>query len=135
MNTLGYQIWAYFFAKSKELRTSYFVIDLGAIHKCQHFHEWQIIHFGGVGGCENQHFPCTLLTFWPDFYYFHGDFWHSKDFDVYSLFWRQKGYQKLYGLNTHENVDIYGWPLRIFKMLFGYFYYKFATMLYQDESY
>ncbi len=27
--------------------------------------------------CENQHFFHTLLTFWPDFYYFHGDFWHS----------------------------------------------------------
>ncbi len=28
----------------------------------------------------------TLLTFWPNFYDFHGDFWHSKNVDVYSLF-------------------------------------------------
>ncbi len=27
---------------------------------------------------ENQHFFHTLLSFWPDFYYFHRDFWHSK---------------------------------------------------------
>ncbi len=43
------------------------------------------------GVCENQHFFlniylhdlihffCTLLTFWTDFYYFHGDFWHAKN--------------------------------------------------------
>ncbi len=37
----------------------------------------QTIHFlGGRDVCENQHFFRTLLTFWPDFYYFHGDFWH-----------------------------------------------------------
>ncbi len=52
----------------------------------------QTIHFWGegpcgVGGiCENQHFFHTLLTFWPDFYYFHADFWHSNFFNVYS-FW------------------------------------------------
>ncbi len=38
---------------------------------------------GGV--FENQHLFCKLLTFWPDFYYFHGDLWHSKNVDVYSL--------------------------------------------------
>ncbi len=27
----------------------------------------------------------TLLTFWPDFYYAHGDTWHSKNVDVYSF--------------------------------------------------
>ncbi len=44
----------------------------------------QTIHFRGRGGvCENQHFFHTLLSFWPDFYYFHGDFWHSKNVDVY----------------------------------------------------
>ncbi len=25
--------------------------------------------------------------FWPDLYYFHGDFWQSKNIDVYSFFW------------------------------------------------
>ncbi len=66
--------------------------------------------FGWRGGvCENQHLFCTLLTFWPDFYYFHRDFWHSKYVDVYSF--GGKGSQKVYGLNTHENVDIYGPPL------------------------
>ncbi len=44
----------------------------------------QTIHFlGGWRVCENQHFFPTLLTFWHDFYYFHGDFWHSKNVDVY----------------------------------------------------
>ncbi len=40
----------------------------------------QNIHFrvGEGGVSENQHFFYTLLTFWSDFYYFHGDFWHSK---------------------------------------------------------
>ncbi len=57
---------------------------------------------------------CTLLTFWPDFYYFHGDFWHSKNVDMYSFFWEGKGSQKVYGLYNHQNVDIYGWPLRLF---------------------
>ncbi len=67
---------------------------------------------GGEEGqvSENQRFCCTLLTVWPDFYYFHGEFCHSKTVDVYS-FW-QRGYQKMYGLYTLENVDIYGWPLR-----------------------
>ncbi len=46
-------------------------------------------------------------TFWPDFYYFHEDFCHSKNVDVYSLsFLRGLGSQ-----NTYENVDIYGRPL------------------------
>ncbi len=43
----------------------------------------QTIHFWGERGvCENQHFFYTLLTFWSDFYYFHG---HSKNVDVYSF--------------------------------------------------
>ncbi len=41
--------------------------------------------FLGGGVCKNQLFFRTLLTFWPDFYYFHGDFWQSKNVDVYSL--------------------------------------------------
>ncbi len=32
----------------------------------------------GRGVCENQHIFRTLIPFWPDFYYFHGDFWNSK---------------------------------------------------------
>ncbi len=73
----------------------------------------QTIHFRGrVEVCENQHFFHTLLTFWRDFYYFHGDFWHSKNVDVYSFGGR--GSQKVYGLYTHENVDIYGWPPKPF---------------------
>ncbi len=36
---------------------------------------------------ENLLFLGTLLTFWPDYYYyFHGDFWHSINVDVYSFF-------------------------------------------------
>ncbi len=87
--------------------------------------------FGRVGVCENQHFFHTLLTFWPDFYYFHGDCWHSKNVNVYSFFWRGGGgrreSQKVYGLYTRENVDIYGWPQNIlnvrFYLQFLYFFY------------
>ncbi len=32
----------------------------------------------GVGVCENQHCFRTLLTFWLDFYYFHGNFGTQK---------------------------------------------------------
>ncbi len=44
--------------------------------------------FRGRGGwsVKINIFFCTLLTFWPDFYYFHGDFWNSKNVDVYSFF-------------------------------------------------
>ncbi len=28
-----------------------------------------------------------------------------------TLFWGGGGYQNVYGLYTHENVDIYGWRL------------------------
>ncbi len=67
--------------------------------------------FGGGGAvCENQHFFHTLLTFWPDFYYFHGDFWHSKNVNVYSFLVSQK----VYSLYTNENVYIYGRPLSHF---------------------
>ncbi len=64
-------------------------IVLGAVHKCQHFHECtnHILLGGGGDVCENQHFLYTLLMFWPDFYYFHGDFCQSKNVDVYSFFW------------------------------------------------
>ncbi len=30
-----------------------------------------------------------------------------------TLYWWGRGSQKVYGLYTHENVDIYGWPLSI----------------------
>ncbi len=80
-----------------------FHTHLGDIHKCRYFRGER----GGV--CENQKKIHTLLTFWPDFYYFHGDFWH---FCWCVLFWSGgRGYQKVYGLYTHENVDINGRPL------------------------
>ncbi len=49
------------------------------------------------------------LTFWPDFYYFHGDFWHSKNVDVCSFFWGGRVLESVWFV--HENVDIYGRPL------------------------
>ncbi len=51
---------------------------LGAVHKYQHFHECtnHTLSGGKGGGSENQKKFHTLLTFWLDFYYFHGDFWH-----------------------------------------------------------
>ncbi len=54
----------------------------------------------------------TVLSFWPGFYYFHGYFLALKNVDVYS-FWGESGSQKVYGLCTHENVDIYGRPLNM----------------------
>ncbi len=60
-----------------------------------------------MGVCENQHFFLTLLHFCPDFYYFHRDFCHPKNVDVYSFLGGERGYQKEYGLYTHENVDVY----------------------------
>ncbi len=80
----------------------------------------QTIHFGWGGGrvCENQHFFRTLLTLWPDFYCFRGDFWDSKNVDVYSFFWRWgKGSQKVYVLYTYDNVDTYGRPLALTKLM------------------
>ncbi len=64
----------------------------------------------GVGDvCENHTFFCTLLTFWPDCYYFHGEFWHSKVFMCTRLFvLGGGGSQRVYSLYTHENVDISG---------------------------
>ncbi len=56
---------------------------LGAIHKCQHFHKCTNHILSGGGAWENQHFFHILLTFWPNFYYFHWDFWHSKNVDVH----------------------------------------------------
>ncbi len=63
--------------------------------------------FGGGGVCENLKKIHTLFSL--IFYYFHGDFWHSKNVDVYS-FWGERGSQKVYGLYTCENSDIYGQP-------------------------
>ncbi len=64
-----------------------FYLLLGAVHKCQHLHKRTNHTLSGETGgvCENQHFFYTLLTFRPDFHYFHGDIWDSKNVDVYSF--------------------------------------------------
>ncbi len=44
------------------------------------------------------------------FIFVHMDFWHSRNVNVDSLFFRGGeggGSQKVYGLYTHKNVDIY----------------------------
>ncbi len=71
----------------------------------------QILHFRGGRGeiCENQNIFCTLLTFWSDFYYFHGIF-GTQQMLMCTLF-GGGGSQKVYSLYTHEHVDIYGRPL------------------------
>ncbi len=86
------------------------MIENYSVHNVNIFMSVQTIHFRGEGGwvCENQHFFCTLLTFWTDFYYFYRDLWHSKM--LMCTLWGG-GSQKVYGLYTHENVDIYGRPL------------------------
>ncbi len=86
-------------------------------------------YFQGEGGTfENQNFFSKLLTFLPDFYYFHGDFCHSINVDVYSFFWGGGGgAQKVYGLYTHENVDIYGLPLNL-----NIFYFSKPTCYFKE---
>ncbi len=59
------------------------------------------------------------------FYYFHGDFWHSKNVDMYSFGGGRRGSQKVYGLYTNENVDIYGRPLSSV----GYFNLKTSRII------
>ncbi len=72
---------------------------------------YKTIHVRGeVGRFVKINIFSKHLTFWPDFYYFHGDFWHSKNVVVYCFFGRRRS-QKVYGLYTHENVNIYGRPL------------------------
>ncbi len=66
--------------------------------------------------CESQHFFSRLLTFWPNFLLFSWGFLALKNVDVYSIFGRGEGSQKVYGLYTHENVDIYGWLLSLLKI-------------------
>ncbi len=61
--------------------TSHCVSSLQAQVICHHHKPYTF-----DGGSENQDFFHTLLTFWPDFYYFHGDNWYSKNVDVYALF-------------------------------------------------
>ncbi len=39
----------------------------------------------GEGGSVKINIFFIHLTFWPDFDYFHGDFWDSKNVDVYSF--------------------------------------------------
>ncbi len=93
-------------------------------------------YWGSWGGggeaevCEKQHFFHTILTFWPDFYYIDGDFWHSKYVDLYSLFFGGVGgSQKVHGLYTYENVDIYGQLLNDFKHTVCHFYYHYLLIM------
>ncbi len=68
------------------LHTLIAYMDKGPSISVNIFMSVQTIHFREGGGfCENQNNFCILSTFWPDFYYFHWDFWHSKNVDVYSL--------------------------------------------------
>ncbi len=68
---------------------------LRGVQKCQRFHE------------------CTKhihLTFWLDFIIFMGIFGTQKML-MCTIFW-ERGSQKVYGLHTRENIDIYGRSLR-----------------------
>ncbi len=86
-------------------------VNLGAVHKCQHFHECTNHTLSGAGSVKINIF-CVHLTFWPDFYYFNGDFWHSKNVDVCSLFLEGGEGVSESMVCSHENVDIYGQPLK-----------------------
>ncbi len=71
---------------------------------------YNLYTLGGMGTVyENQHFFPTLLTFCAWFLLFSWGL-ALKNVDVYSFF-KGRGSQKVYDLYTHENVDIYGWPL------------------------
>ncbi len=54
-------------------------------------------------------------------HFYVADFWHSKNGDVYSFLEVGGMSKKVYGLYTHENVHIYGWPLRTINLLKGEF--------------
>ncbi len=100
--------------KNVYLFTYFFPLQLkwlGAVHKCQHLHKCtnHTLSVAGRGVCENQNIFRKLLTSWPDLYYFHGDFWHSKNVDVYSFLGGGWGLRKYM---VCINVDIYGRPLR-----------------------
>ncbi len=48
-----------------------------------------------------------LLTFWSDFYYFHGDFWQSQNVDVY-FFWGEGGFRKCMVCTLMKTCILYG---------------------------
>ncbi len=54
---------------------------------------------------------CTLSTFWPIIFFiiFMANYRFEKCWCV--PFWGGGGYEKVYVLYTHLNVDNYGWPL------------------------
>ncbi len=52
-----------------------------------------------------------ILNSWPDFYYFKGIFLSVKKILMGTLYLGRRGSQKVYGLYTHESVDIYGRPI------------------------
>ncbi len=64
---------------------------LVAVHRCQQFHEYTNHTLSGEGGGSVKiNISFIHLTFWPDFYYFHRDFWHSKML-MCTLFGREEG--------------------------------------------
>ncbi len=90
-------------------------ILLGAVHKCQYFHECtnHILPGGGGGGglWKSTFFPCTF-NFLAWFLLFSWGFLALKKRSCALLFWGE-GFQKVHGVYTHENVEIYGWPLSV----------------------
>ncbi len=80
---------------NKSILTQMYVtykVLLGATHKCQHFHECTNHTLSGGGAVKINIFS-VHLTFWPDFYYFQQDFWHSS-FVLYSFLGEGGGLRK-----------------------------------------
>ncbi len=88
---------------SNNTKTIYLILTIklrGPSINVNIFTSVQIIHF---------HIFSYTFNFWFNLYYIHGDFWHSKNVDVYSF--GESGSPKVYGLYTHDIVDMYGRPL------------------------
>ncbi len=53
----------------------------------------------------------AFVAFWPDFYYyFHGDFWHSKNVDVYS-FWGEGVWENVWFVHSWKWWHLWDGPL------------------------
>ncbi len=85
-------------------------IHLGAVHNCQHFHKC-INHT--LSGDASLKINIFFIHFQAWFLLFSWGFWVLKKKKNCTLFWGERGSQKVYGLYTHENVDIYWRPLAV----------------------
>ncbi len=85
--------------------------NLGAVHKCQHFHECTNHTLSGGGGLWKSTFYPYTINFLVWFLLFSWGFLALKKCWCVLFFLVRGESQKVYGLYIHENFDIYGRPL------------------------